>query len=145
MSEQPTPDVLPYGGNALPHPWISRLTVARLYNLGDYEHKRIELVVEMPHGQDVGKTLATVEGILERFEHKAPNDLDQYPLNGFIERQAWTEREWSEQDYADWQKTKADEAQAIQLAREENAAWEAKQAELRSLLNKLGVQRSDLP
>ena len=128
-------------------PWVSRITIARLYNLGDYEHKRIELVVEMPHGQDVAKTLTLVEGLLERFEHTPPNDFERYPLEQYAERQKFTLDQWEQEyppaswpnmDPPKWKLVFEEESKALAMARQENAVWERQQELIREQLNKLG-------
>lgn len=53
-------------------PRISRMTVGRLHNLGNYEHIRYEISVELPEGVNPAKTLAEVETILNNLEPKQP-------------------------------------------------------------------------
>jgi hypothetical protein len=43
---------------------ISKITVARLYNLGSYEHVRYELTVEVPEGASATNAIIGVEKIL---------------------------------------------------------------------------------
>ena len=51
---------------------ITRLTVARLYNLGSYEHVRYELSVEVPDGQSASKALLGTERLLAALNPKSP-------------------------------------------------------------------------
>jgi hypothetical protein len=43
---------------------IARITVGRLYNLGNYEHVRYELTVEVPEGASAASAIRGVEKIL---------------------------------------------------------------------------------
>jgi hypothetical protein len=45
-------------------PRVTRLTVARLYNLGRYEHKRYEICVEVPEGADATAAFRELNNIL---------------------------------------------------------------------------------
>ena len=47
---------------------ISRITVARLYNLGNYEHIRYELTIEVPEGESARQALTCAETIIEGLE-----------------------------------------------------------------------------
>ena len=44
---------------------ISKITVGRLFNLGNYEHVRYELTVDVPEGQSATQAITAVEAILE--------------------------------------------------------------------------------
>jgi len=43
---------------------ITKITVARLFNTGNYEHTRYELTVDIPEGQSVCEAITGVEKIL---------------------------------------------------------------------------------
>jgi len=45
-------------------PRVSKICVARLYNLGNYEHVRYELTVEVPEGESAAQAICGVEHIL---------------------------------------------------------------------------------
>ena len=43
---------------------ISKITVGRLYNLGDYEHIRYDLTVDIPEGESAAQAISAVERIM---------------------------------------------------------------------------------
>lgn len=53
-------------------PRITRITVARLHNLGNYEHSRIEVEVAIPKHASAGATLQHVQSLLEELDPKCP-------------------------------------------------------------------------
>lgn len=46
-------------------PRISRISVGRVYNLGNYEHVRFELTAEIPEGASASKAIVGLERIIE--------------------------------------------------------------------------------
>lgn len=52
---------------------VSRLSVGRLVNLGNYEHIRYEVTVEIPEGVDATATLKTVELGLNLLAQRPPS------------------------------------------------------------------------
>lgn len=57
---------------------ITRLTVARLYNLGNYEHVRYEITTEIPPGGSVKQTMLDTWAILKALKPvKKDYQLDQ--------------------------------------------------------------------
>ncbi len=54
-------------------PRVSRLTVARLHNLGNYEHVRYEVTVEIPEGASAAGVLRDLEHILENLDPSPPH------------------------------------------------------------------------
>ena len=53
-------------------PRISRATIARLHNRGNYEHSRYEVTVEIPPGVDAGSVLRELDQMLEDIEPCSP-------------------------------------------------------------------------
>lgn len=51
---------------------ISRITVARLYNLGNYEHVRYELTVDVAEGDSAATALKNITAILHAMSPKPP-------------------------------------------------------------------------
>jgi hypothetical protein len=51
---------------------ISKITVGRLYNLGNYEHIRYELTAEIPDGESAATALIGIENILNALNPKRP-------------------------------------------------------------------------
>lgn len=56
----------------LPGPRISRITLARLHNLGNYEHVRYEVTVELPPGTSPASVARELEDTLNALEPKQP-------------------------------------------------------------------------
>jgi hypothetical protein len=56
----------------LPGPRISRVTLARLHNLGNYEHVRYEVTVELPPGTSPSSVVRELEDTLTALEPKQP-------------------------------------------------------------------------
>lgn len=67
-------------------PRVSRLSVGRLCNLGNYEHIRYEVTVDIPEGVDVTKTLMTVEKALNTLAQPAPG-RNGYPTVAYAKAQ----------------------------------------------------------
>jgi hypothetical protein len=57
----------------LPGPRISRITIGRLHNLGNYEHVRYEVTVELPPGTSPASVLHRTEQLLNDLQPKAPH------------------------------------------------------------------------
>lgn len=56
---------------------VTRLTIARLFNLGNYEHVRYEITAEIPRGGSVKQTFLDTLTILARLKPiKKPYDYD---------------------------------------------------------------------
>lgn len=56
----------------LPGPRITRVTLARLHNLGNYEHVRYEVTVDLPPGTSPASVVRELEDTLAAMEPKAP-------------------------------------------------------------------------
>jgi len=56
----------------LPGPRISRVTLGRLHNLGNYEHVRYEVTVELPPGTSPASVIHELEQTLNGLEPKSP-------------------------------------------------------------------------
>lgn len=56
----------------LPGPRISRITIGRLHNLGNYEHVRYEVTVDLPPGTSPASVLHATEHMLNALEPKGP-------------------------------------------------------------------------
>jgi hypothetical protein len=54
---------------------VSKITIGRLYNLGDYEHIRYELTVEIPHGESPATAIIGMEKILSALNPKTPGGV----------------------------------------------------------------------
>lgn len=47
---------------------VSKITIGRLFNLGNYEHVRYEVTVEVPAGESATQAATAVEAILENLK-----------------------------------------------------------------------------
>lgn len=56
----------------LPGPRISRVTIARLHNLGNFEHIRYEVTVELPPGTSPSSVFKELDALLTDVEPKRP-------------------------------------------------------------------------
>jgi hypothetical protein len=70
---------------------ISRLTIGRLYNLGNYEHVRYEITVEVPNGESPRTALHRIMFVLKAANPKPPVQEHEYAHAQSIlsEPQAW--------------------------------------------------------
>ncbi len=55
-----------------PQARVSKITVGRLHNLGNYEHVRYEIAVEIPEGASATAVLADIENVLGDLDPKQP-------------------------------------------------------------------------
>lgn len=55
-------------------PRITQVEIARLHNLGNYEHVRYQLKLELPLGTSPGSVIAEIEQLLSDLEPKCPVD-----------------------------------------------------------------------
>lgn len=56
-------------------PRISRVTIGRLHNLGNYEHVRFEVTVELPPGTSPASVIGEMTTTLDDMDPKPPVDL----------------------------------------------------------------------
>jgi hypothetical protein len=78
---------------------VTNITVARLYNLGNYEHVRYEITAEVADGESAAETLKRVLSITQRLKPiKKPYDYDTAVevLNKAIDQRTEMEKEKSE-------------------------------------------------
>lgn len=61
-----------------PGPRISRVNVARLHNLGNYEHIRYEVTVDLPEGTSPASVLGELELLMSDLAPRIP--VDHYEL-----------------------------------------------------------------
>jgi hypothetical protein len=54
---------------------VTKITIGRLYNLGNYEHIRYELAVEIPAGESPATALIGTEKILKALNPKRPRSI----------------------------------------------------------------------
>lgn len=54
---------------------VSKITIGRLFNLGNYEHVRYELTVEVPQGESAATAVIGMENILAGLNPKKPRGV----------------------------------------------------------------------
>jgi len=66
-----------------PQARVSRITVGRLHNLGNYEHVRYEIAVDVPEGASAAAAMADIENVLADLDPKCP--VDEYTVTRAVE------------------------------------------------------------
>jgi len=79
-----------------PTPRVSKITAARLHNLGNYEHVRYEITVEIPEGASASAAMADLENILGDLDPKQP--VQDWNLNNARDALAKPASELSEHE-----------------------------------------------
>ena len=59
-------------------PRITTITIARLFNTGNYEHVRYELCAEVPEGHSAAGVFKQLTGVLANLAPKGPVDESEY-------------------------------------------------------------------
>jgi len=54
---------------------VTNITIGRLFNLGNYEHVRYELTVELQPGESAAETLAGLENVMNALDPKPPGNV----------------------------------------------------------------------
>ena len=114
-----------------PQARVSRITVGRLHNLGNYEHVRYEIAVDVPEGASAMQTLSNVERVLAGLDPKPP--VSGYDLQRAAEALKKPVEEWPE-----WERDNV-EAYSNYIAKD--AAWRAEQKLAREALDDIGGTR----
>lgn len=111
---------------ALNAPVLSRITIARLYNLGNYEHLRYELTLDVPPGEDPLSVLHA--------GHAAIEALRPIPVPDNV---TWARRILSKQasDLTAQESLRLEECRRVVAVHEEN---EAKRRDRLKLFTSLG-------
>ncbi len=122
---------------------VTKITIGRLFNLGDYEHVRYELTVEVPAGRSATTALIGLENIIEALNPKRPADV---PDAGDIKQMEAMLAEVRSSTDEKCRKYRGRSKYALihQLQREIPEAvkrmeqWKSRQRRARMLLNDLG-------
>lgn len=109
-------------------PRVSRLSIGRLCNLGNFEHIRYEVTVELPEGVDVTKTLKAIEEALNIMAVRPP---DGWSYRRALEALGKPRSEWTSLDIAN------EPSYRENVRRMET--WKAKQEYARAVLGELGL------
>jgi hypothetical protein len=117
---------------------ITKITIARLYNLGNYEHERFEIEVAVPEGASAARAMVAVERILSELNPKCPVDVSA--MMEADRRFKWSDEDWQRSRWEpSWQQAKADNAQKLKELTFEYTQWKQRQARVRRLLDDLGT------
>lgn len=111
-------------------PTITRATIGRLHNLGNYEHVRYEVTVEIPPGNHAGAVIQQLVWLLDNLEPKDPvSDYDLERAKRALDKPV---EEWPE-----WER---DNKPAYEKYVERHEAWKKGRAEAHAALGNLPVQ-----
>lgn len=103
-------------------PHISRISIGRVYNLGNYEHVRYELTVEVPAGSSASKAIVGVEKLIAGLRPikgvKSPGELT-YDAGEISRMKEMSEDAWQRQ-YGHCKGTRAEVTKRYEKAHAEN-------------------------
>ena len=116
---------------------VSRILVGRVYNLGNYENKRVEIEVSIPPGESATDVLIGLERLLDAFNSKCP--VDEYSILEAKRRQSWSDEDWKRYEGDQWEARKQENQNRLVELDTKLANWQAKQAIVRKLLDDLGA------
>ena len=120
-------------------PLVRSFKVSRLFNLGDYEHKKIEVTVEVPPGKLPSDLLIRTERILEALGEEAP--IDEYAMQAAEREAAKTDEEFKNWHGADrWEEGKAESLKQLADFRAQMEAWKKRQIYARRALDYLHLE-----
>ena len=114
-----------------PQARVSKITVGRLHNLGNYEHVRYEIAVDIPEGASATQTLGNVERVLAGLDPKPP--VSDYDLQRAVAALAKPVDTWPE-----WER---DNVESYSRSVAKDAAWRAEQKLAREALDDIGGTR----
>lgn len=119
---------------------ISRLTIGRLYNLGNYEHVRYELTVEIGEGKSAALALRNTMRILRAANPKPP--CADYEYESYLKRiedpHAWHKNITDKKERAKAIRTMVKDAKE---AVKKYEAWKARRKAAEALLDSVGCVR----
>lgn len=127
---------------------VSKITVSRLYNLGNYEHVRYELTAEVPQGESPATAIIGLEKILAGLSPKTSTHsrAELARVRKSLEAKRAELREIGEErfrrEYGGFEGTAEEYLARCEASLKENEAsrdaWEARSAKARKLLDDLG-------
>lgn len=121
---------------AIPPQVITHLRVSRLFNLGDYEHKKIEVSVDIPFGVLPSFILIGLERILEAIGEEDP--VDDYAMESAQREASRTDEEFKNyHGVENWQSAKADAHKLLDDLQGQREAWKLRQRQARQALDYL--------
>ena len=122
---------------------ITKITIGRLYNLGNYEHIRYELTVDVPLGESPATAIIGMEKILTALDPKRPEGVrTPAELRRAEVIISNIENDTEEQVAREYGKSKSvvlfERRKMLQEAKERAAKWDLHQIRVRKLLEDLG-------
>lgn len=124
---------------------VSKITIGRLHNLGNYEHVRYEMTVEVPEGESAATALIGAEKILNALAPKRPcgvpsEEESERQANTIATVKAMAEENWQEHYYYKGSRTDhvAELEKNLTEGIEARKRWEAQQARARKALEDIG-------
>lgn len=129
---------------------ISRISVGRLYNLGNYEHVRYELTIEVPEGATASETMEGVERLMAALNPREPGSVpsestiqqDERRLTDMKERFSVSSAEFERYYDPGYVGTPEEYIarceQSLLESIRKRQAWKAKSKKARALLDDLG-------
>lgn len=98
---------------------ISKITIGRLYNLGNFEHARYEISVEVGEGESPGEALEKLEKTVEALSPRGP--VDERELSRCRQQLELPAKEIGEHDISNlaYYKSQVEKAEAWSKSREE--------------------------
>lgn len=119
-------------------PRVTRLTLGRVYNLGNYENLRVEVQVEVPTGSSATAAFVTVERLLSELGESCP--VEEYDYNAAMERAALTDEEWKGKFGAErWEAEKLAAIGEFREIADPMHLWKLLQERARNMLDKLNA------
>lgn len=115
-----------------PQSRVSKITVGRLHNLGNYEHIRYEITVDVPEGASASQTISNIGRVLDGLDPKPP--VASYDLQRARESLKIAE-EKGEEGLEEWERNNLT-AYRNYIAKD--AAWRAEQKLAREALDDIG-------
>lgn len=112
----------------LPQPKVSRIGIGRLYNLGNYEHIRYDLTVEVPDGASAMAVFKSMVRLLRALNPKPP--CTKYDYNDAVETLAK-----SADHLGNYERERVP---ILKKRLEEYEEWKARRSKAVSLFDQLG-------
>lgn len=119
-------------------PFVSRFSVGRLHSLGNFEHVRYEVTVDVPFGSRASDVLRAVDDMLRDLSPKQP--WTPYELNAARELLAAPPKTFAQGDLQAEEDAKADARRraSAERALASHALWEARREDAFRQLDSLG-------
>ena len=109
-------------------PTVTKITIGRLHNLGNYEHVRYEITVDIPEGASATQAFSNLDRVLEGLDPKPPvGEYDLQRANDALKKPVEEWPEWERGNITSYMNNVA-----------KDAAWRAEQILAREALDDIG-------